>query len=318
MIRVGLSGGIGAGKSTVARTFSERGAYLIDADKIAREVVAPGTDGLAELVEAFGEDILAEDGSLDRAALAAKAFVDEEQRQRLNGITHPRVGARTWELLQAAPDDAIVIQDVPLLVEGHMAPFFHLVVIVHADEEVRLRRLTEQRGMAADDARARIRSQATVEQRREVADVWLDNSGTAEDLAALAAALWDERLVPFEANVRAGTPAARDDRHPVPADPAWARQGRRLRDRLLVLAAEHAVGVEHVGPTAEPDRDAPDVIDLLVTARDAAAGDALAAALVAGGFPRVAGEAATHASADPGRPATVRVVDVASGADPTS
>ncbi len=318
MIRVGLSGGIGAGKSTVARTFVERGAYLIDADKIAREVVAPGTDGLAELVEAFGDDILADDGSLDRAALAAKAFVDEEQRQRLNAITHPRVGARTWELLGAAPDDAIVVQDVPLLVEGGMAPFFNLVIIVHADEELRIERLTGQRGMDADDARARIRSQATVEQRREVADVWLDNSGTADDLAARAARVWDERLVPYEAHVRAATPADRDDQHTVPADPAWARQGRRLRDRLRVLGAEHAVAVEHVGPTAVPDRDAPDVIDLQITARDLAANDALAAALVAGGFPGVAAEETTFASADPGRPATVRVViDDSSGHDST-
>ncbi len=200
-----------------------------------------------------------------------------------------------------------------------MAPFFNLVIIVHADEALRIERLTGQRGMDADDARARIRAQATVEQRREVADVWLDNSGTPDDLAALAARVWDERLVPYEANVRAGTPAPRDDQHSVPADAAWARQGRRLADRLRVLAAEHAVAVEHVGPTAVPDRDAPDVIDLQITARDPAAADALSAAVAAGGFPRVAEGDTNHASADPGRPATVHVeIETSAGPAPTA
>ncbi len=190
MIRLGLTGGIGAGKSTVAKTFVERGAYIIDADKIAREVVEPGTEGLEKLVEAFGSDILSADGSLDRPALAAKAFVDEESRKKLNAITHPLIGARTQELLEAAPEDAIVVQDIPLLVENHTAPFFHLVVIVHADEDVRLHRLTTMRGVDEADARARIAAQATEEQRRAVADVWLDNSGTPEELAAAAAEVW--------------------------------------------------------------------------------------------------------------------------------
>ncbi|WP_045823013.1 dephospho-CoA kinase [Williamsia herbipolensis] len=323
MIRVGLTGGIGAGKSTVARTFTERGAYLIDADVIAREVVAKGSDGLAALVEAFGGDILTADGDLDRPALAAKAFVDEDQRKRLNAIVHPLVGARTWEMLQAAPDDAVVVQDVPLLVEGSMAPFFHLVVIVHADEDLRVQRLTELRGMDADDARARIRSQASVDQRREVADVWLDNSSTAAALAGAAARLWDERLVPYEANVRSRTRAARGSVALMSADPTWARQGRRLVNRLQAVCGDKAIRVEHIGSTAVPDLDAKDVIDLQVTVADAEGIAALADLLADGGFPRVEGIGADrpkpgaddpqdwvkalHVAADPGRHANVHV-----------
>jgi dephospho-CoA kinase len=303
---VGLTGGIGAGKSTVARTFTERGAYLIDADVIAREVVAKGSDGLAALVEAFGDDILTVDGDLDRPALAAKAFVDEEQRKRLNAIVHPLVGARTWEMLQAAPDDAVVVQDVPLLVEGSMAPFFHLVVIVHADEALRVQRLTELRGMDADDARARIRSQASVDQRREVADVWLDNSSTAEALADVAARLWDERLVPYEANVRSRTRAARGSVALVPADPTWARQGRRLVHRLQAVCGDKAIRVEHIGSTAVPELDAKDVIDLQVTVADVEGIAALADLLADGGFPRVEGidgDRPKPAAGDPDKPA---------------
>ncbi len=326
MIRVGLSGGIGAGKSTVARTLTALGAYLIDSDKIARDVVARGTAGLAELVETFGDDILADDGNLDRSALASKAFADDEQRRRLNAITHPRVGARTWELLEAAPNDAIVVQDVPLLVENHMAPFFHLVAIVHADEELRLHRLTQLRGMDADDARARIRSQATEEQRREVADVWLDNPGTHEQLADLATGLWNERLVPYEANVRAGTHRRLGSLPVVATDPTWEAQGKRLVARLRFLCGDVAVRVDHVGSTAVPGLASKDVIDLQVSVRDAADFDALAEPLAAGGFPRLGeidGERPkptedvptdsgrwrrrVHVAADPGRPANVHI-----------
>src|SRR5438874_7002447 len=128
MLRVGLSGGIGSGKSTVAGRLAEHGAMLIDADRIAREVVEPGTDGLAEVVEAFGADLLDPDGALDRPALAARVFGDDVARARLNAIVHPRVGARTQELTEQAADDAIVVYDVPLLVENGLAPFYHLVI----------------------------------------------------------------------------------------------------------------------------------------------------------------------------------------------
>ncbi len=197
MIKVGLTGGIGAGKSTVARTFVEQGAYHIDADAIAREVVGPGSAGLAALVEAFGPDILDADGSLDRPALAARAFADAESTQKLNAITHPLIGARTAELMEAAPEDAVILHDVPLLVEGGMAPLYDVVVVVHADADERLDRLVRLRGLDPADARARIAAQATDEQRRAVADIWIDNHGTPEELAAHALRVWNDRLIPL-------------------------------------------------------------------------------------------------------------------------
>ncbi|CAM3145800.1 dephospho-CoA kinase [Williamsia muralis] len=304
MIRVGLTGGIGAGKSTVARTLVDRGAYIIDADVIAREVVAPGTDGLSQLVAAFGDDILAADGSLDRAALAAKAFVDDEQRKKLNAITHPLVGARAFELLEAAPDDAVVVQDIPLLVENGSAPFFHLVVIVHADEEDRVARLTGQRGMPEADARARIKAQASEADRRAVADVWLDNSGAPDDLAALAHHLWDERLVPYERNVRSRTCARRPE-NLVDHRPEWSLQATRLSNRLRLLGAEKIVGVTHVGPTASAGERAADVLDFEVQlAPDVDPAD-LDDALADGGFPALT--PGLHANADPGRAVTIRL-----------
>lgn len=295
MIRLGLTGGIGAGKSTVAKTFVERGAYIIDADKIAREVVEPGTEGLEKLVEAFGSDILSADGSLDRPALAAKAFVDEESRKKLNAITHPLIGARTQELLEAAPEDAIVVQDIPLLVENHTAPFFHLVVIVHADEDVRLHRLTTMRGVDEADARARIAAQATEEQRRAVADVWLDNSGTPEELAAAAAEVWDRRLVPFEANVRARR-AAEPDPELVALEPNPDGPSARIVNRLWAIAGERAAAVEVV--------DA-EKVQLRIVARDGAAAEQLTDLLAVGGF--APAEPGVYRSCDPGRPAAVVV-----------
>ena len=289
----------------MARTLVDRGAYIIDADVIAREVVAPGTDGLAQLVAAFGDDILAADGSLDRAALAAKAFVDDEQRKKLNAITHPLVGARAFELLEAAPDDAVVVQDIPLLVENGSAPFFHLVVIVHADEEDRVARLTGQRGMPEADARARIKAQASEADRRAVADVWLDNSGAPDDLAALAHHLWDERLVPYERNVRSRTCARRPE-NLVDHRPEWSLQATRLSNRLRLLGAEKIVGVTHVGPTASAGERAADVLDFEVQlAPDVDPAD-LDDALADGGFPALT--PGLHANADPGRAVTIRLI----------
>src|SRR5581483_1807456 len=160
MLRIGLTGGIGAGKSTVSATFAECGGVIVDGDVIAREVVEPGTEGLAKLVEAFGDDILLPDGALDRPALAAKAFGDEEQRATLNGIVHPLVAQRRAEIIDSVSDEKVIVEDIPLLVESGMAPLFPLVVIVHAGPDVRVQRLIK-RGMAESDARARIAAQAT-------------------------------------------------------------------------------------------------------------------------------------------------------------
>jgi len=206
MLRIGLTGGIGAGKSTVSKAFAECGGVVVDGDVISREVVQPGSEGLASLVDHFGDGILLADGALNRPALAAIAFGDEKQRLALNGIVHPLVAHRRSELIAAAEQDAVIVEDIPLLVESHMAPLFPLVVVVHADVGVRLQRLVALRGMAEADAKARIAAQATDEQRRRVADVWLDNVGSEAELIEKARELWVQRIVPFAHNLATGAP----------------------------------------------------------------------------------------------------------------
>lgn len=187
---VGLTGGIGAGKSAVASRLASHGAMIIDGDKLAREVVASGTEGLAQVVAAFGDGVLAPDGSLDRPALGKIVFSDPEARRRLEAITHPLIRARTAELIMAAPPGTIVVNDVPLLVEGGMAGAFELVVIVFAPLEARIERLARTRGMSRAEAEARIAAQATDEQRRAVADVAIENDGTLDDLYARVDEFW--------------------------------------------------------------------------------------------------------------------------------
>jgi dephospho-CoA kinase len=193
-----LTGGIGSGKSEVSRRLVSLGAVLVDADAVAREVVEPGTPGLAAVTEEFGEEILRPDGSLDRDRLGTIVFADEQRRARLNAIVHPLVGTRMQELVEDAPADAIVVYDVPLLTENDLAGLYDLVVVVDAPVEEQVRRLTELRGMTEEAARARIAVQATREQRRAVADRVIDNSGTIESLAAQVDDLWAEltRRVP--------------------------------------------------------------------------------------------------------------------------
>lgn len=193
-MQIGLTGGIGSGKSTAAGRFAELGALVIDADALAREAVEPGTDGLAAVVAEFGEQVLDADGRLDRPALARLVFGDEAARGRLNAIVHPRVRARAVELIAAAPPGTVVVQDVPLLVETEQAGAYDLVVVVEAPEELRVRRLAADRGMSAEEVRARMASQATDEQRRAVADVVLVNDGTPDDLRAEVDALWADRI----------------------------------------------------------------------------------------------------------------------------
>lgn len=322
MLRIGLTGGIGAGKSTVSATFSELGAIVVDGDVIAREVVEPGTEGLAKLVEAFGDGILQADGALNRPALAAIAFSDEDKRATLNGIVHPLVGQRRSELIASALEaskNPVIVEDIPLLVESQMASMFPLVVIVHADEDLRVRRLIEYRNFSEEDARARIAAQATEAQRRAVADVWLDNSGTAADLIEKARVLWHERIKPFAHNLQAGRPAHAEP-HLVPSDPQWPAQAQRILARLRTACGHRASRVDHVGSTAVPGMDAKDVIDVQVTVASLEVADDLAEALLATGYPRTA---VTHdvahtddpsewrkrlyCSADPGRPTNVHV-----------
>jgi dephospho-CoA kinase len=286
MLRIGLTGGIGAGKSAVSAQFSQCGGVVVDGDVIAREVVEPGTDGLAALVDAFGDDILLPDGALNRPALAAKAFSSDETRATLNGIVHPLVGKRRAELIAAVPKDSVVVEDIPLLVESGMAPMFPLVVVVFADAEVRLTRLVQQRGMAEDDARARIAAQASDQQRRAVADVWLDNSGTPEALAEHAREVWDHRIMPFAANLSAGR-VVRQPAGLVPADPAWPDQAARIVARLKAACGARALRIDHIGSTAVPGLDAKDAIDIQVTVESLAVADELAEPLLSAGYPRI-------------------------------
>lgn len=190
MLRVGLTGGIGSGKSEVTGRLAARGALVVDADVLAREVVAVGTDGLAEVVEAFGGGVLAGDGSLDRPRLGQLVFGDDGARRRLEGIVHPRVRARRAEIVAAVPADAVVVEDVPLLVEGGLHRDYDLVVVVDAPDDVRLDRLVRLRGMTEDDAKARIAAQASREERLAVADVVVDNRGALADLDPQVDALW--------------------------------------------------------------------------------------------------------------------------------
>jgi dephospho-CoA kinase len=191
MLMVGLTGGIGVGKSTVAALLTQRGAVTIDADEIAREVVEPGTPTLAKLVERFGPEILRPDGSLDRAALAAVAFVDDVTRKELEAITHPAIGAEFLRRVAEAPPDAVVVHDVPLLVESKRGFEYAVVIVVEAPLETRLDRL-EARGVPRDDARRRIGLQATDADRRKVATWVVDNSGDLAHLEHQITDIWAE------------------------------------------------------------------------------------------------------------------------------
>jgi dephospho-CoA kinase len=198
MLRIGLTGGIGAGKSTVSAALAAHGAVVVDADRIAREVVERGSPGLEAVAAAFGPRVLTADGDLDRPALAALVFADPDARRRLDGIVHPLVRRRAGELELAAREadpDAVVVHDVPLLVETGQAASYDVVLVVEAAEDVRLPRLVA-RGLTEDDARARIAAQATDEQRRAVADVVLHNDGTPEELRAQVGHFWAERVEP--------------------------------------------------------------------------------------------------------------------------
>ena len=292
MLRVGLTGGIGSGKSTVAQRFSMLGAVVIDADVLAREVVAPGSAGLAAIVDRFGEGVLDDEGALNRPALGAIVFADGRSRRDLEGITHPLIARRTAELVAAAPDDAVVVHDVPLLVEKHYGPGYHLVVVVGAAAGTRVKRLMHTRGMTEADARSRIASQATDEERHDAADVWLENDGPKDALLGSVDALWHERLVPFEQNVRTGTRSRRPEQLVLQdPDPTWADQATRLLERLRHVLGDVVVTADHVGSTAVPGLVAKDVIDLQLGVRALADVDdpAILERLRRAGFPLAEG-----------------------------
>jgi dephospho-CoA kinase len=319
VLRIGLTGGIGAGKSTVSATFNECGGIIVDGDVIAREVVEPGTEGLAQLVEAFGEDILLPDGALNRPALAAKAFVDGEQRAKLNGIVHPLVGKRRLEIIESVPENAVVVEDIPLLVETGMAPMFPLVVVVTADEETRVTRVV-QRGMDEADARARIKAQAPEEERRAIADVLLDNSGSQDELVEKARDVWYHRVLPLAQNIR----TRHVDDHKlqlVTFDPTWPDQALRIIKRIQTACGAKVLRIDHIGSTAVPGMDAKDVIDIQAAVASLDVADEIADALADIGYPRIEHitsdvphtddpalwQKRIHGAADPGRPARIHI-----------
>jgi len=190
---IGLTGGIGSGKSTVAKRLQELGAVVVDADKLARDVVEPGTEGLADIHAEFGDAVIRADGSLDRAALGAIVFSDPTARHRLNEITHPavkRLSLSLFEAAAAANPDAVVIYDVPLLTEARARDEFDQIVVTSAPEDVRIERLVNLRGMAQDEAERRVASQATEQERLSIADHVIDTSGSLEQTVSQTDALW--------------------------------------------------------------------------------------------------------------------------------
>lgn len=324
MLKIGLTGGIASGKSVVASRLAGLGAVLVDADALAREVVEPGTPGLDRVVEAFGPGMLDAGGRLDRARLGALVFGNPAQLAVLNGIVHPLVREAAARLISQAPAGAVVVQDIPLLVESGQAAHFHLVLVVDAPDEVRIARMLEHRGMTREEAAARMAAQATRADRLAAADAVLDNSGSVDMLLAQVDRLWSERLVPFADNLRRGVRAARAGAAVLSAPQAeWAAQAGRLASRIMAAAPDHILAVDHIGSTAVPGLAAKDVIDLQVTVADLAAADTIAPQLAAAGFPAVPGagfdtpkpadpdpsrwQKRFHANADPCRAVNVHV-----------
>ncbi|WP_051476576.1 dephospho-CoA kinase [Arthrobacter sp. Br18] len=320
MLRVGLTGGIAAGKSLAARELEKLGAVVVDADAIAREVVEPGRPALREIMAAFGPQVLLPTGALDRAALGRRVFGDAAAREQLNSIVHPRVRERAAGLVAEASPGSIIVEDIPLLVETGQAPRFHLVLVVDAPEELRVQRMVSQRGMTDHAARERIAAQASTPERNRQADVVVDNTGTPDAAREMIRELWRSRLLPFNRNLLAARPAARWTLHPVPSDSAWVGQAERIRARLLV-ADERIVRVEHIGPTSVSGSAAVDVLDFLVEIDHRADLPAVSVSLGAAGYPPAATTATAgstdgasgerlHASADPGRHADLHLVVV--------
>jgi dephospho-CoA kinase len=323
MLRVGLTGGIGSGKSTVAQRFRELGAVVIDADQLAREVVAVGSTGLAAIHERFGDAVFAADGSLDRGALGALVFADAGARRDLEAITHPLIDARRRLLVQSAAPGQIVVQDVPLLVEKDMSADYHLTVVVGAEEDLRVTRLMSGRGLTEAAVRARIAAQASDFQRRSAADAWLDNNGTVAGLLAQVDALWQHRIVGFNENLMNGS-RGRQPQTPALAayDDSWPSAAVRLMQRITLalggVATPRVVAIEHIGSTSVPDLVAQDVIDLQLAVPRLSDADApeFVKALADKGFPRLVADTEDgggsgapgtslpermHGSSDPGR-----------------
>lgn len=335
---IGLTGGIGSGKSTVARLLAERGALVVDADALAREVVEPGTPGLAAVRERFGAGVVRSDGSLDRAALGAIVFADPAARRDLEAITHPLIRERTRAIIAAAPAGTITVHDIPLLVETGVASHYHLVVTVDVDPEERVRRLVALRGLTEDDARARIAHQASEAQRRAVADVVIDNNGAPDAVVPQVDALW-RRLVAFAANLGAGRAADPTAEVTAPVDStgpgaggaapasaseasdagsagraaATARVLARIAHRLRPVVGPEATYDTHaaydsLGSAGDQAPGVAEVLDLVAWVPDleSVPWDEVREALALAGLVETAEGA--YASADPGLPARLRIL----------
>ena len=331
MLTVGLTGGIGSGKSTVADLLGRLGAVVIDGDRVAREVVEPGTPALAAIAERFGARLLDASGRLDRAALAAVVFADASELADLESITGPAIAARVAQLRsEVAPGDVTVF-DMPLLVERRLWVHEHLCVVVGASPSVRLDRLVRDRGMSRSDAQSRMAAQASDEERRAAADVWLDNDGPQSALERQVRELWSRRLVPFNDNLVTHRRSRRPETGAVvDPDPTWPAQATRLVARIEDALGADAVSVDHIGSTSVPGLVAKDVIDLQVTVTRLADADTpeFLERLESRGFLRVPDlghdtphpvgddprrwQKRYHASTDPGRVAHVHVRETGS------
>lgn len=309
MLKIGLTGGIGAGKSTVSAMLSDMGAVIVDADLIAREVVEPGQPLLDEIAAEFGAEVLTPQGSLDRARLAELAFIDEASTQRLNALIHPAIRERTQGHFDRHADAEIVVHDVPLLVENSMSANYHLCLLVDVPADVRLARLMASRGMERSDAEARIARQASDAQRRAACDIHIDNEGSPDETRATVETLVLDRLRPFAANLRAERWAPRTDVTVDPDPAAAARVSARIR---RATSADYPLNLlPRSTDSAAAQVRTPGLIELELLVPDRGTADFVAPALARAGLP---GEPRTyvdnsasnatvrfHANCDPGQ-----------------
>jgi dephospho-CoA kinase len=275
-LRVGVTGGIGSGKSSVAARLRALGAHVVDADAVAREVVEPGTSVLALIRERFGDSVIRDDGALDRGALAAVVFGDRDALHALEEITTPAIAARVTTMRRASPEGGVSVFDMPLLVERGLWVHEHLNLVVDVEADTRVRRLVEQRGLDEADARARIAAQASDDERRAVADVLIDNHGSLQQLEQDVDALWQKRIEPYAANLRDGRRTRRAGRGAVVEPRAdWGLRGERVVAKIGAALARSGVATEvsHIGSTAVPGLLAKDVIDVQVGVRHLADAD---------------------------------------------
>lgn len=266
MLRIGLTGGIAAGKSVVAGRLAALGAVLVDADVLARAAVEPGSEGLAAVVSAFGPELLGADGSLDRPALGRLVFADPAARERLNAIVHPRVRAAAAALVDDAPEGAAVVEDIPLLVETGQAARFHLVVVVDAPDAARIDRMVGRRGMERGDAERRIAAQASRQERLRAADAVLVNDRGVDDLLAATDALWETRIVPFRDNLAGGRPADRGAARPTAGLAGTVALADRIRGKLDAVLPPGCRVLPHEGHQGAPDEACDGVRDDAVRA----------------------------------------------------